>query len=59
MYKLQHISYNFLKKKVNLYCIRHTVVLVYVMCVIMKCTVQYKEICYLVKRSRHTVVCAL
>ena len=47
MYILQQISYKFLKKKVNLNCIWHTVVLVYVMCVmVMECTVQYREICY-------------
>ena len=46
MYKFQQRSYKFFKK-VNIYCIRQTMLLVYVMCVmVMECMVQYREMCY-------------
>ena len=35
-------------------------VLVYVMCVmVMECTVQYREMCYMVNRSWHKAVCVV
>jgi len=59
MYKFQHITYKFLKN-VNIYFIRHFMVLVYVIYVmVMDCMVQYREMCYIVNRSCHTAVCAV
>ena len=57
MYKFQQISYE-IKKKLNIFCVRHFNVLAHVISVIMLLyTTQYREICYVVNRSWHTAVC--
>jgi len=44
----------------SIYCIRFLMVLVYVISVIlMKYTISYRKICYLLKRIWHTVCCFL
>ena len=62
MYKFQQVSYTFQrkKKKKNIFCIRHFMVLVYVIPIIMlQYTIQYREICYPLNISWHTAVCAV
>ena len=59
MYTFQQISYE-IKKKLNIFCVRHFNVLAHVISVIMmEYKIQYRNIRYLVNRSWHKAVCAV